>query len=171
MYAYQQDAGMCYNWWRQCCFAALLQSIVPLRTMNLRACLSLPSGSEDDIESVIGTAAFMRAPDCFLAASADKLDFRCFAKSLLFTLIALPDVLVDPSGIERNDPCHRFLEALEEWGGYKSCLFDSVMREAGVDLLTLSDQRLTSGTVIPSPLPPKRRPMPVKWTHRFCCTS
>ncbi|EFJ43763.1 MAP kinase phosphatase 3 [Volvox carteri f. nagariensis] len=67
----------------------------------------------------------------------------------------------------------KFLQAVEEGGGLKSCLFDNVMREAGVDLGTLWEQRNSGafGTVVPSPPPPKRRPMPVRWTHKFCCVS
>ncbi|GLC36185.1 hypothetical protein PLESTB_001371000 [Pleodorina starrii] len=65
----------------------------------------------------------------------------------------------------------KFLETMEEWGGLKSCLFDSVMQEAGVNLAKVSEQRYAGlGFVVPSP-PPKRRPMPVKWTQRFCCIS
>ncbi len=61
---------------------------------------------------------------------------------------------------------------MEEWGGLKSCLFDSVMREAGVNLSSVSEQRATCGygAVVPSPPAPKRRPMPVKLTDR-CCIS
>ncbi|GFR50818.1 hypothetical protein Agub_g13093 [Astrephomene gubernaculifera] len=67
-----------------------------------------------------------------------------------------------------------FLELMEEWGGLQACLFTSVMKEGGVSLANISASPRGScgfGAVVPSPPPPKRRPMPVKWTHRLCCIS
>ncbi|GIM04011.1 hypothetical protein Vretimale_8649 [Volvox reticuliferus] len=67
----------------------------------------------------------------------------------------------------------KFVGAVEECGGLKSCMFDTVMRNAGVNLADVSEQRNLGNivTVVPSPPAPKRRPMPVKWTQRFCCIT
>ncbi|PNW78495.1 hypothetical protein CHLRE_09g395100v5 [Chlamydomonas reinhardtii] len=72
----------------------------------------------------------------------------------------------------------KFLETVEEWGGMNACMFDSVMREGGVSLEAVSHTPrhlgLTSGSqgqlIVPTPAV-KRRPMPVKFQHRFCCIS
>ncbi|GLI65283.1 hypothetical protein VaNZ11_008775 [Volvox africanus] len=67
---------------------------------------------------------------------------------------------------------HKFSGAKEQLGGLERCMFDTVMRDAGVNLANVSEQRNLGNSVflVPSP-PPKRRPMPVKWTQRFCCIA
>ncbi|KAG2487860.1 hypothetical protein HYH03_013576 [Edaphochlamys debaryana] len=80
---------------------------------------------------------------------------------------------------------HRFLDSLEDAGGIQGAAFEAVMTAAGVSLAELEKAGGMAGgygggglgtvsgmgLIVPSPAPPKRRPMPTKLSDRLCVIS